>query len=68
MMSADQQHPGATMEEGALAKLFESHAMLGEALNHHDDLERMARDEREMRAVREMSKKDTRMDRNVSAS
>jgi len=56
------------MEEGALAKLFESHAMLGEALKHHDDLERMARDEREMRAVREMSKKDTRMDRNVSAS
>lgn len=54
------------MEERALAMLFEAHGMLGEALKQHDDLERMARDEVEMRQVRERSKKDVRMDRNVS--
>ena len=66
MMSPDQQYRAQTMEEDALARLFESHGMLGEALKQHDDLERMAWDELEMREVRERSKRDQRMDRNVS--
>ena len=61
MMAMDQEFHGNTMEERALATLLEAHAMLGEAIKHHDDLERMAVDEREMREVRERSKKDKRM-------
>lgn len=53
------------MEEEALAKLFEAHGMLSDALKQHDDLERMARDEMELKEVRERSKRDQRMDRNV---
>ncbi|KAK4683955.1 hypothetical protein P7C73_g6253, partial [Tremellales sp. Uapishka_1] len=59
----DQRH-GNTIEERALASLFESHGLLTEALQQHEDLERMATDERELREVSERSKKDTRMDRN----
>jgi chorismate-pyruvate lyase len=55
-----------TPEERALATLFEAHSALGEALKQHDDMERMAVDDREMREVRERSKKETRMDRSVS--
>ena len=58
---------GMTMEEQALGTLFEAHGALAEALKQHDDLERIAVDEQEFREVRERSKKDTRMDRNVSA-
>ena len=65
MNESDDSH-GATMEEQALGQLFEAHAVLAESLKQHDDLERMAMDEREMREVRERSKKETRMDRNVS--
>jgi hypothetical protein len=57
---------GATVEEQALATLFDAHGALAEALKQHDDLERMAADEKELREVRERSKKETRMDRNVS--
>ena len=57
---------GSTLEEEALAKLFEVHSQLAEALKQHDDLERMARDEWEMKEVRERSRKETRLDRNVS--
>ncbi|WVQ83898.1 hypothetical protein IAT38_006042 [Cryptococcus sp. DSM 104549] len=55
----------ATPEEKALASLFEAHGMLAEAMKGHDDLERMARDEQELREVRERSKKETRMDRSA---
>lgn len=58
----------ATIEESALGLLFESHGALSEALKQYDDLEKMAMDEREIRAVQERSKKDTRMDRRVSHS
>ena len=57
---------GTTVEERALGALFEAHGQLAEGLKQHDDLERMAMDEREMREVRERSKKETRFDRNVS--
>ncbi|KAK8846581.1 hypothetical protein IAR55_005667 [Kwoniella newhampshirensis] len=53
----------STPEELALASLFEAHSALAEALKQHDDLDRMAMDEKEMREVRERSKKETRMDR-----
>ncbi|WWD21898.1 hypothetical protein CI109_106386 [Kwoniella shandongensis] len=53
----------STPEELALASLFDAHSALAEALKQHDDLDRMAMDEREMREVRERSKKETRMDR-----
>lgn len=66
MTTVDQQHHEDTIEEKALAKLLEAHGLLSEALTQHDDLERMARDEMELKEVRERSKKDTRMDRNVS--
>ena len=56
----------ATVEEQALATLFEAHGALAEALKQHDDLENLAADEKELREVRERSKKETRMDRNVS--
>ena len=57
--------PGSTAEEEALGTLFETHGALAEALKQHDDLERLAVDEMEMREVRERSKKETRMNRNV---
>ncbi|ODO02955.1 hypothetical protein I350_05798 [Cryptococcus amylolentus CBS 6273] len=60
---ADTQGPESTLEERALATLFETHAMLAEVIKQHDDLERMAVDEKELREVRERSKKETRMDR-----
>lgn len=59
---------GLTMEEQALGALFEAHSALGEALKQHDDMERMAVDDMEMREARERSKKETKMDRNVSGS
>ncbi|WVQ76618.1 hypothetical protein IAR50_006291 [Cryptococcus sp. DSM 104548] len=59
----DTQGPESTLEERALATLFETHAMLAEVIKQHDELERMAADEKELREVRERSKKDTRMDR-----
>lgn len=55
-----------TPEERALAALFEAHAMLAEVMKQHDQLERMAHDEKELRVVRERSKKETKMDRSVS--
>lgn len=54
-----------TMEEEALGTLFEAHSSLAEAIRQHDELERMAQDEQELRQVRERSRKETRMDRNV---
>ncbi|WVR04273.1 hypothetical protein IAU60_001273 [Kwoniella sp. DSM 27419] len=60
---ADNTH-GDTPEEQALANLFEAHSALAEALRQHDEMERIAAEDREMREVRERSKKDTRMDRN----
>jgi predicted transposase YbfD/YdcC len=54
-----------TMEEEALASLFEAHSALAEGIRQHDELERMAQDEYELKQVRERSRKDTRMDRNV---
>jgi hypothetical protein len=56
----------ATSEELALGSLFEAHGTLTEALQQHEDLERMARDEKELKEASERSRKDTRMDRNVS--
>lgn len=53
----------STAEENALALLFEAHGILTDALKQHDDLEKMAADDREIRSVQERSKKDTRMDR-----
>lgn len=58
--------PVSTPEEQALGTLFEAHGQLAEALKQHDDMERLAVDDAEMREVRERSKKETRMDRNVS--
>nr|XP_019047665.1 hypothetical protein I302_04281 [Kwoniella bestiolae CBS 10118]OCF26595.1 hypothetical protein I302_04281 [Kwoniella bestiolae CBS 10118] len=55
-----------TPEEKALALLLEAHSALGEALKQHDDLTKLAGEEKEMREVRERSKKETRMDRNHS--
>ena len=66
MEGSDDEARGSTLEEDALHSLFEAHSALGEALKQHDDLERMARDEKEMREVRERSKKETRMNRTVS--
>ncbi|ORX33522.1 hypothetical protein BD324DRAFT_639653 [Kockovaella imperatae] len=63
MDGSDDQARGSTIEEDALSSLLDAHNALGDALKQHDDLERMARDEREMREVRERSKKDTRMQR-----
>lgn len=54
-----------TMEEEALGSLFEAHSALAEGIRQHDELERMAQDEQELRQARERSRKDTRMDRNV---
>lgn len=48
--------------------LLGAHHDLSEALKQHDDLERQAVDDMEMREVRERSKQDTRMDRAVSAA
>jgi hypothetical protein len=56
-----------TFEEEALGSLFEAHSALAEAIRQHDELERMAQDELELKEVRERSRKDTRMDRNVSS-
>lgn len=56
---------GSTIEEEALAALFEAHAALAEAIKQHDELDRMAMEYREMKEVRERSKKDTRMGRDV---
>jgi hypothetical protein len=67
-VGTDAEHLGSTIEEKALAALFEAHGMLAEALKQHDDMERMAADEKELREVRERSKKETRMDRNVSVN
>jgi hypothetical protein len=64
-MQGTEDNLGLTVEERALGTLFEAHSALGEALTQHDDMERMAVDELEMREVRERSKKDTKM--NVSA-
>ena len=61
----DPEHHEVTMEERALAVLFEAHAMLADALRQHDELERLAGEEKVMREVRERSKKDTKMDRSV---
>lgn len=55
-----------TIEEQALAALFEAHAALSEAIRQHDELDRMAMEQREMSEVRERSKKDVRMGRDVS--
>lgn len=55
-----------TMEEEALGSLFEAHSALAEGIRQHDELERMAQDEAELRQARDRSRKDTRMDRNVS--
>jgi len=59
-----------TVEESALALLFEAHSMLNDSLKQYDDLEKMAIEERNlnavMKAVQERSKKDTRMNRQVS--
>ncbi|KIR70398.1 hypothetical protein I310_05644 [Cryptococcus deuterogattii CA1014] len=57
-----------TPEERALAALFEAHAMLAEVMKQHDQLERMAHDEKELRVVRERSKKETKMDRSHLAA
>ncbi|WVQ97500.1 hypothetical protein IAU59_004614 [Kwoniella sp. CBS 9459] len=53
-----------TPEERALATLFEAHGALSEALKQHDELDRLGTEEKELREVRERSKKETRMDRN----
>ncbi|OXG10852.1 hypothetical protein C361_06890 [Cryptococcus neoformans Tu259-1] len=52
-----------TPEERALAALFEAHAMLADVMKQHDELERMAQNEKELWEVRERSKKETKMDR-----
>lgn len=54
-----------TPEERALAALFEAHAMLADVMKQHDELERMAQNEKELWEVRERSKKETKMDRSV---
>lgn len=64
--SEEQYRP--TFEEQALGSLFEAHGSLAEVLKQHDDLDNLAADEREMKEVRERSKKEMRMDRNVSYS
>lgn len=70
LMTTDQEQDvrSQTLEEEALATLFEAHSNLAEAIRQHDELERMAQDEQELRQVRERSRKETRMDRNVSRS
>ncbi|ORY24881.1 hypothetical protein BCR39DRAFT_545694 [Naematelia encephala] len=67
MIPGSDEHLEPTIEERALSSLFEAHSQLAEALKQHDDMERMAMDEREMREVRERSKKDIRMDRSQNA-
>ena len=64
----DQDHVIGTIEEEALAVLLQAHGALADALRQHDELERLASEERELREVRERSKKETRLDRNVSLS
>lgn len=52
-----------TPEESALDLLFEVHGQLSYAMDQFDDLARAVEYERQLRAVEERSKKDTRMDR-----
>lgn len=52
-----------TPEESALDVLLEAHGKLSDAMEQYDELARSAAYEREIRAVEEISKKDTRMDR-----
>jgi hypothetical protein len=59
----EQDHQHQTLEEQALGLLFEAHSALAEGIKQHDDLEKMAMDEREMREVRERSRTETRIDR-----
>lgn len=61
----EQDHQHQTLEEQALNMLFEAHSNLSEGIKQHDDLEKMAMDEMEMREARERSRKETRMDRSV---
>lgn len=63
---SEQDTTSQTMEEEALASMFEAHSNLAEAIRQHDELHTMAQDEQELRQVRERSRKETRMDRNVS--
>lgn len=55
-----------TAEEQAFAGLLDANEQLSEALKLHEEMEKMARDEREMQAAEERSRKETRLDRSVS--
>lgn len=57
----EQDHQHQTLEEQALGMLFEAHSSLSEGIRQHDDLEKMAMDEKEMREARERSRKETRV-------
>jgi hypothetical protein len=67
-LDASQEIPrqGDTIEESALGALFDAHHALSEAIKQHDELDRMAMEQREISEVRERSKKDTKMGRDVS--
>lgn len=66
--SSESGHHETTVEEAALASVFEAHGALSEVLKQHDDLGQLARDERQMREIKERSKTEVRMDRNVSGA
>ena len=63
LMTSDneQDHQHQTLEEQALGLLFEAHSALSEGIRQHDDLEKLAMDERDLREARERSRKETRV-------
>nr|ODN85986.1 hypothetical protein L203_04486 [Cryptococcus depauperatus CBS 7841] len=65
MQSPDNATMESTLEEKALAALFDAHGVLADVMHQHDQLERLAEDEREFREVQERSKKETKIDRNA---
>lgn len=67
-LEATEPRPGDTIEEQALSVMFDAHAALSEAIRQHDEMERMAQEQKQISEVRERSKKETKMGRDVSNS
>lgn len=66
-LEAVESRPGDTIEEQALSVLFDAHASLSEAIRQHDEMDRMAQEQKQISEVRERSKKETKMGRDVSS-
>lgn len=55
-----------TAEEEAFASLIDANEQLAEVLRLHEEMEKLARDERDMQAAEERSRREMRLDRSVS--